>query len=153
AWSNVHGGALGGLATMGLAVAGWSCARLARLESPITGFRQVALLVLLIAACGLTALVNPYGLRLPRAWVEIMGSPLLPRIIQEHAPLDPRSPDGRMILLFGLVYAGALASLRPWKPRVTWLLPLFWFYETLTRVRHAPLFSIAAALALAEMLP
>jgi hypothetical protein len=82
-----------------------------------------------------------------------MGSPVIPRIIQEHAPLDLRGPDGWLILLLGLIYAAALASVRPWKPRVTWLLPLAWFCETLTRVRHAPLFSITAALALAEMLP
>jgi hypothetical protein len=151
-WSNVHGGALGGMATMVLAVAGWTLAWLAGLESPIVRFRQVTLLVLLIVACALTAIVNPYGSRLPRVWLEIMGSPLLPRIIEEHAPLDPRSPDGWMILVLGLVYAWALASVRPWKPRVTWLLPVVWFYETLTRVRHAPLFSIAAALALAEMM-
>jgi hypothetical protein len=152
-WSNVHGGVLGGLATMGLAVAGWCAYRLVGLESPIVRFRQVVILALLIAACGLTALVNPYGLRLPRVWLEIMGSPLLPRIIQEHAPLDPMSPDGWMILVLGLIYVAAVASVRSRWPRVTWLLPIFWLYETLTRVRHAPLFSIAAGLALAEILP
>ncbi len=116
-------------------------------------FRQAILLVVLTVACGVTALVNPYGLGLPRTWLEIMGSPVIPRIIQEHAPLDLRSPDGWLILFLGMVYAAAVASVRSRWPRVTWLLPLVWFYETLTRVRHAPLFSIAVALALAEMLP
>jgi hypothetical protein len=152
-WSNLHGGALGGMATVGLAVAGWTLAWLVGLESPIMRFRQVPLLILLSVACVLASLVNPYGFGLPRTWLEIMRSPVIPRIIQEHAPLDVRSPDGWLILLLGLMYAGAVASVRPWKPRVTWLLPFFWFYEALTRVRHAPLFSIAAALALAEMLP
>lgn len=152
-WSNVHGGALGGLATMGLAVAGWCGYRLFGVESPIVRGRQVVLLALLIAACGLTALVNPYGARLPRVWLEIMESPLLPRIIQEHTPLDPRSPDGWMVITLGLIYLSAVASLRSRWPRVTWLLPMAWLYETITRVRHAPLFGIAAGLALAEMLP
>jgi hypothetical protein len=152
-WSNIHGGALGGLATIGLAVAGWYVYWIVGLKSPIERLHQVPRLVLLTAACALTALVNPYGIRLPRVWLAIMGSSLLPRIIDEHAPLDLRNPAGWMILALALTYAGAIASVRPWKPRVTWLLPLFWFYETLTRVRHAPLFSIAASLALAEMLP
>jgi hypothetical protein len=152
-WSNVHGGALGGMATLGLAVAGWCGARLVGLDSPVVRFRQALLLVVLTVACGVTALVNPYGLGLPRTWLGIMESPVIPRIIDEHAPLDVRSPEGWMILFLGLVYAAAVASVRPWKARVTWLLPLFWFYGALTRVRHGPLFSIAAALALAEMLP
>ena len=152
-WSNVHGGALGGLATLGLAVAGWCAYRLAGLDSPIVRLRQAILLILLVLACGLTVLVNPYGLRLPRVWLELMSSPVVSRLIDEHAPLDPSSPDGSMILLLGLVYLGTLASIRPWRPRVTWLLPLFWFCQTLARVRHAPLFSITASLALAEMLP
>jgi hypothetical protein len=152
-WSNVHGGALGGLATMSLALVGWCVYRLAGLESPISRPRQALIVALLIAACGLTALVNPYGLRLPRAWLAIMGSPLLPRIMDEHAPLDPRSPDGWMMILLGVIYVSALASVRSHWPRVTWLITLFWFYQALTRVRHGPLFSIAAALALAEMLP
>ena len=108
---------------------------------------------MLIAACGLTFVVNPYGLRLPQVWLEIMRSPVVARLIEEHAPLDARSPDGLLILFFALVYLGILASVRPWRPRVTWLLPLFWLYETVTRVRHSPLFSITAALAMAEMLP
>jgi hypothetical protein len=159
-WSNMHGAALGGLATAGLAVAGWSLASLAGRaqtqwtgRAPIVRLHEVPLLILLIAACGLTAVVNPYGLRLPQAWLEIMESPVLPRIIQEHAPLDLGTPEGWLIGSLGLTYAGALASVRPWWPRVTWLLPSVWFLLALMRVRHAPLFYITATLALAEMLP
>jgi hypothetical protein len=152
-WSNVHGGALGGMATLGLAVAGWCGAGLAGLDSPIERFRQALLLVVLTVACGATALVNPYGVGLPRTWLEIMRSPVIARIIDEHAPLDVRRPEGWMVLFLGLVYLVAVSSIRPWKPRVTWLLPMLWFCATLSRVRHAPLFSITAGLALAEMLP
>ena len=49
-WSNIHGGALGGLATMVLALVGWCGSKLVGLESPIR-VRQVAFLVLLIAVC------------------------------------------------------------------------------------------------------
>lgn len=152
-WSNMHGGALGGLATMVLALVAWCVCRLVGLDSPIVRFRQVLLLVLLIVACGLTFVVNPYGPRLPQAWLEIMRSPVVARLIEEHAPLDVRGPGGWIILFLGLIYAGTLASVRPWRPRVTWLIPIFWFCQTLMRVRHSPLFGITAALALAEMLP
>jgi hypothetical protein len=153
AWSSMHGGVLAGLATMILALAGWCLYRLVGLDSPIMRTRQALVLVLLIVACGLTFVANPYGLRLPHVWLEIMRSPVVGRLIDEHAPLDFRSPAGWLILFLGLIYAGTLACLSPWRPRVTWLIPLFFFYETLTRVRHSPLFSIAAVLALAEMLP
>ena len=126
-WSNMHGGALGGLATMVLALAGWCVYRLAGLESPIERPRQAILVVLLIAACGLTFVVNPYGLHLPLVWLEIMRSPVVARLIQEHAPLDPRGLGGWLVLLFGLIYAATLASVRPWRPLVTWLIPLVWF--------------------------
>ena len=153
AWSNMHGGVLGGLATMVLALAGWCVFRLAGLESPIERPRQAILVVLLIASCGLTFVVNPYGLRLPLVWLEIMRSPVVARLIEEHAPLVFRSPTGFLILFLGLIYAAALASVRPWRPRVTWLIPLFWFSQAVMRVRHSPLFAITAVLALAEMLP
>ncbi len=153
AWSNMHGGVLAGVATIVLVLSGWCVFRLVGLDSPIERSRQVLNLVLLIVACGLTFVLNPYGLRLPRVWLEIMRSPVVARLIEEHAPLDPRSPEGLLILFFGLFYLGILATVRPWRPRATWLLPLFWLYEATTRVRHSPLFSVTAALAIAEMLP
>jgi hypothetical protein len=153
AWSSTHGGVLGGLATLGLALCGWCFFRLAGLDSPIAHFRQAVLLFSLIVACAATALVNPYGLALPRAWLEIVGSPVVSRLIEEHAPLDPRGPAAWLILLLGLVYTATVAGIRPWRPRFVWLIPFFWLGQTLLRVRHSPLFAITASLALADMLP
>jgi hypothetical protein len=150
-WTNVHGGMLGGLATMVLAVAGWTFVKLIGWESPVS-YRQVVSWSLLILACGLTIFINPYGLALPRAWFEIMHADL-PEIIVEHAPLNFAKPEGMMILLFGLVYLAILAGVFPTKPRVTWLIPLVWFYLACTRIRHSPLFAVTAGLALADMLP
>ena len=152
-WSNMHGGVLAGLATLILALAGWCVYRWMGLDSPIARFRQFIFLALLIVACGLTFVVNPYGLRLPQVWLEIMRSPVVARLIEEHAPLDVRGPAGWLILFLGLTYAGTLASVRPWRPRITWLIPLFWFCQALLRARHSPLFAITAVLMLAEMLP
>src|SRR5207253_2234543 len=152
-WANVHGGMLGGLATIGLAIGGWCLAKALGFPSPLTRQRQALPLLFLLAACALAALINPYGLRLPRIWLEIMDSPILPQIIKEHAPLSMTRPDGQVVLLLALLYLLTLVGTLPARPRVTWVLPLVWFYLSCTRIRHAPLFSIPAALAIADMLP
>src|SRR5438094_250283 len=64
-WTNLHGGVIGGLASMFLVFAGWTAAKLVRAPSPISRWRQSGLLAMLLAACGLAAFVNPYGWRLP----------------------------------------------------------------------------------------
>lgn len=152
-WTNVHGGMLGGLATMGMALVGWCIAGLFGFPTPLRSLRQVGLFALLIVACGLTAFVNPYGERLSAVWLSIMRSPRLRDIIVEHAPLNPLKADGIMVLLLGAFYLFLLAGIgRRW-PRVTWLLPLPWFVLACTGIRHAPLFAVTAAIALADLLP
>ena len=148
----MHGGVLGGVVVMVLAIAGWCMFRLCGLDSPIARFHQVVLLVLLIVACGLTFVVNPYGLRLPRVWLEIMRSPIVVRLIEEHAPLDIRALVGWLILLLGLIYAGMLASVWPRRPRITWLIPILVLPGCHASVPPA-LFAITAVLAMADMLP
>jgi hypothetical protein len=75
----------------------------------------------------------------------------LPDVIQEHGRLNFAQPEAWMVLLLGAAYVWALWQTRNW--RVTWLLPLLWLYLACDRVRHAPLFAVVAALALAEILP
>jgi hypothetical protein len=152
-WSNIHGGMLGGLGTMAIVLAGWGIARAVSLESPLTNFRQLLSLGALAVACALTMFVNPYGVRLPQIWREIMDSPILPQIIQEHAPLNLTRPDGIMVVLFFGLYLAVLAGVPPRRVRVTWLVPVIWFYLACTRVRHAPLFAITAGLAMADAFP
>jgi hypothetical protein len=151
-WTNIHGGMLGGFGTMVLAVMGWTVIKLLGWQSPLVSYRQLTCWALLILACALTILVNPYGLALPQAWFEIMYADL-PEIIVEHAPLHPGSLEGLMVLFFGLLYLAILAGVSPGKPRVTWLIPLVWFYLACTRIRHSPLFAVSASLALADMFP
>lgn len=151
-WANTHDGVVGGMGTIGLAAAGWGLCKLLGWDSPLVSYRQLAALAALIFCCGLTAAVNPYGLEVPRTWFSLLGSPVLPQLITEHFPLI-RSPVGWTALLFGLLYLVALAGILPQRPRVTWLIPLVWFYLAWTRIRHGPLFVTTATIALAEMLP
>jgi hypothetical protein len=152
-WANIHGGVLGGWGTVAFAMAGWGLALRLGWPSPLVRYRQLVTLGLLLLACALTALVNPYGLRLPQIWLEIMDSPVLPHIIQEHAPLQWNRMDGMMVILLAGLYVVALAGTLPCRPRVTWLLPFIWLYLASTRIRHAPLFAITAGIALADIIP
>lgn len=151
-WTNTHDGVVGGMGTVGLAAAGWWLYRLLGWASPIVSYRQLAALTVLLLGCGLTAVLNPYGLEAPRTWLSLLGSPVLPQLITEHFPLI-RSPVGWTALLFGLLYLTGIIGTLPHRPRVTWLIPLVWFYLAWTRIRHGPLFITTATIALAEMLP
>jgi hypothetical protein len=170
-WTNIHGGTLGGLATMGLALAGWSIvrfllplspedshpARRAGCESGWLPKTPPTLLGAVFAACCLTVIVTPYGTRIFQTWLAIWGSEILPRIIVEHKPLSFTDPDTQLVawlvMVLGGVYLAALVSTLPRWPRVCWLLPLAWLYLAFDRVRNAPLFAVMAVVALADMLP
>jgi len=151
-WANAHDGVLGGIATLGLTAAGWGLARVLGAGGPIAGKRQLVSLAILVVLCGLTIVVNPYGLEAPRAGLALMGSPVLPRLIDEHGPLLARS-TGPMILPLAVVYIVILLAVRPLRPRVTWLVPLIWLGLAFTRIRHGPLFAITALVALADLFP
>jgi hypothetical protein len=152
-WTSIHGGALGGLATIGLAIGGWTVYRLVGWESPFSRWKDFFLCSAVLLACCLMVPINPYGFWLFRTWRAIMGSETLTRIIIEHHPMKWYSQDAWPVLFLGLVYVVFLLTTLPRRPRVTWLLPLVWFYLACTRIRHAPLFAVPAALAMADMLP
>ena len=152
-WVNVHGGVLGGMATLALAAAGWLVAWQLGWLSPVKSPRDAALLMGLVLACCATALVNPYGTDLIRTWHVIMGEPVLREIIQEHRALDPGEPSAWPVLGFAGLYAFLLAGVPLRQQRVTWFLPLVWFALALDRVRHAPLFAVLALAAMASLWP
>ena len=47
-WTNLHGGVLGGIGTLGIAVAGWTAARILGFNSPIKNYRQLISLFALV---------------------------------------------------------------------------------------------------------
>lgn len=152
-WSNLHGGVLGAWFTTAIAFAGWTLARFFNQPSPLKRWTDVFWLGFLLLACVLSSLLNPYSWRLPQAWLEIMSSSRLSEIIVEHAPLNPSEPQGLTVLLLGVIYLVVLAGVFPNWPRVTWLLPIIWLYLACTRIRHAPLFAMAASVTFADVFP
>ena len=151
-WANTHGGVLGGYGTVAVVAAGWLGFAAVGWPSPVTDRRTAGSLVLWAVVVPVTALATPYGLGVPRTWLEIMRMSELPRIISEHAPVDPSEPSSWSFFALGLVYVVLLAGVRL-RPRVTWLLPLVWFVLGCDRVRHAPLFAITAVAAIADFFP
>ena len=119
--------------------------------TPITSWRTAFLLVGIVAACGLTPLVNPHGLEMIRIWQRIVGSKVLPEVVNEHMPLDPSSPLGLTIIALGLFYVVMLAGTLPKLPRVSWLIPLVWFALSFKGIRQGPLFAVCAAVAIADL--
>lgn len=152
-WTNLHAGVLGGIAMLILAAGAWILGGLLRWRGPVQGIRDAAILSAIVIACGLSVWVNPYGTELPRVWLMLNNSQLLPTIIEEHAPLQWRDPRNLPIILFAVVYLGTMAAVPLRRQRLCWLIPLAWLFLAISKIRHAPLFAISAVFTLAEMLP
>lgn len=152
-WANIHGGFIGGMATLLFVVTGWIVTWILWNNGPIILRRQAVLLLGITAACGLTAFINPYGAELPRTWFSIMDSSLLPKIIIEHAPLTSSPATLAAVLPAAVLYIATLTGVFPKRPRVTWLLPLVWLGLGWMRVRHASLFAVTFVVVLPDMLP
>jgi hypothetical protein len=148
-WTNTHGGMLGGLSTLILAGVGW-------LVWPPVGMRRTGLtpFAVITAACGLTALATPYGTGIFETWLYINnGMAKLPEIIAEHARLNLADPKAWPLLALAAVYLTLLTATLPRRPKVAWLLPLFWLAQALLRVRHGALFAPVALLAIIDLWP
>jgi hypothetical protein len=132
---------------------GWAIAGLLGWGAPVSGWRGWVWLAALVAACSLTPLANPYGVALPQVWFALIGSPILPRIMAEHAPLLQAGASAWAVIGVAVLYLAALVGTFPGRPRVSWLLPLAWLGLSWTRIRYGPLFSVTAGLAVIEMFP
>lgn len=152
-WTNVHGGMLGGLTTLGLAGIGWAAWRVLGWPSPLTSWKATFALAGVGLACGLTAFASPYGADLPKTWMQIMNMPHLPELIVEHSRFDFSDPKGWTTLALAAVYLTLLAGVLPARPRVAWLVPLFWLAQAMLRVRHGSLFAVVSAVAILDLWP
>ncbi|MBM3981855.1 MAG: hypothetical protein FJ304_16605 [Planctomycetes bacterium] len=150
-WTNVHGGVLGGIGTIGIAFAGWVLFWKLGRPSPVTSWRDAGRLALVLAGCALATLVGPYGTDMPKTWGVIMGAPELREIVTEHRPLDPGAAYAWPVFALALLYLFVLRGTKRGAVRVSWLLPLVWFVLTVDRCRHASLFAVAALVSVTAM--
>jgi len=153
-WANVHGTALGGIATLWIVLLGWTALttppfRSLRLHRP----PPLAAAYAVAVSATLAILVNPFGIQLPRVWIDLLTAPSLPKLIVEHAPLSLSSADGWSVVAFGIVYLLMLWRARRSTPGITTLVPLIWLALSIQRIRHGPLFAITALVGLADLLP
>lgn len=152
-WTNLHGGMLGGVFTLGLASLGWGALYLFKRSSPVKDRRTVGLLAAIVLLCSLSMFVNPIGLELQRTWFRIVGSGAMVKYVGEHSALNLAREGDRAVVAFALLYFAILAG-SPWREwRVTWFLPAVWFALTLKGIRHGPLFVAFAAVAVADIWP
>ena len=57
---------------------------------------------LLLLGCLLTVFLNPYGLELPKTWLALINSPVVPQVIQEHVSLFKEPGQHWATLALGL---------------------------------------------------
>jgi hypothetical protein len=151
-WANVHGGMLGGVACLAACGLGWCLTPFIGGPKALRG-GQYFLFAALVVLCALTALATPYGMELPGVWLSLMSSPVLPRLIQEHGPLQTAGNVAWVVYLLAAIYLVALFGVPPSRWRVSWLLPLAFLALTWTRIRYGPLFAVTSAVALADAYP
>lgn len=153
-WTNLHPGVLGGIMTLGLAIAGWGLLFLfGQPGTPVRNWPSAFAVAGVGIGCLLAPLVNPHGMELFRTWQYIVGSRVLPRVILEHMPMDPTKFPGKYVAGLGLAYVFLLLGTLPKRPKIGWLIPLVWLVLGFKSIRHAPLFVITAAVAVADLWP
>ncbi|NLI75328.1 MAG: hypothetical protein GX442_02655 [Candidatus Riflebacteria bacterium] len=151
-WANAHGAVLGGLMTLGLFAGGWVLFLLVGRPGPVTDRRGVISLGLVTTVCFLAPLVNPYGLDLPRTWGTIMTSPLVEKLVIEHMPLLAL-PQGFAVLPLMAFFVFLVLTADRQRLGVGWLVPFAWMVLAFSRIRHAPLFAITAAMTFPDLIP
>lgn len=145
-WANLHGGVLGGIFTLAIAICGWALFK-------VQSARTLGVLILILLACLPATFVNPFGLEMHRTWWRIIGSKVVKEVIVEHQALDIARTDGQAVVGFGCFYLVMLLGTLAKRPRIVWLIPIVWFVLSLSSIRHGPLFCVIALVALADMLP
>jgi hypothetical protein len=150
-WTNVHGGVLGGIGTVGIAFAGWVVFWKIGRPSPVKSWRDAGVLALVVGGCALGTLASPYGLDMLKTWNVIMGAPELREIIAEHRPLDVTAPYAWPVLALAALYLFVLYGVKRSALRVMWLLPLVWLVLTFSRCRHASIFAVTTVIAITAM--
>ena len=139
-WANAHGGFPAGLAVLALYL---GCRALAALWSAgRAGWREAGRYGLVLAACGLATLANPYGPRL-LAWLIADLAPPRPEIGEWYPLALPDPLFVVTVALVGLTVAAFIGSRRPRDlGQVAVLAVTAW--QSFLHARHPPFLGILA---------
>lgn len=141
-WTNLHGGFLVLIASLGLTAAG-------SVVQTFTGRRgdwsMPVRYATLTAGCALMSLINPYGVRLHLHVAAYLRSDWIHNAIQEFQ--SPSFRSGNMMyfeafLIAGIAAAGFLLARRQWTEAFTLV---YFAHSALSATRHVPLFVILSA--------
>jgi hypothetical protein len=151
-WSNLHGGAIGGYFTAGIAWFAWWTGSWRSKSSPFASSIEAAKCLAILAVGFVISFLNPYGWHLHEMWIRIVGSKAPRELINEHMPANLHEPITWLLISILIVYYAIIRStpIRPMKD--SWILPLIWFGACLSSIRHAPLFAITALTVVSDML-
>ncbi|HVO98852.1 MAG TPA: hypothetical protein VMT15_12330 [Bryobacteraceae bacterium] len=144
-WTNLHGGFLALIAVLGLTAAGFAAESwMGRAE-----FRHAIRYVALAAACSAVSLVNPYGWSLHAHVAEYLRSDWIRNTIQEFQ--SPVFRNENVLQFEALMITGILATGLLFRRRriAEGLWILYFAHESLSSVRHVPIFITVCAPAIA----
>lgn len=148
AWANIHGGFLAGpliVLTAGIGHA---------MSGPLDAARRrnVARFAAVFVLACLAPLANPYGFGLYRHVGNLLVSSGVTDLIDEYQPIPFGKANGRVFewILLALVALPSLSASRI--DRYALAHVLVWLHLSLGSIRHAPLFAMAAAPGLGQLL-
>lgn len=148
-WTNLHGGFVALLVTLGVLTVGHAAEAVLFIERRREGRKQAVRFAVLLAGCAAASVVNPYGLGLHAHVLTYLSQEWLKKIVHEFYSPDFHSTNGRYLEL--LMAAGLAAAfwLVSRKRIAEALLIAAWTHATLSSARHAPLLALVAMPAIA----
>jgi hypothetical protein len=143
-WANLHAGFTALPVCLGLMAAGRAAEAVCEGLSLRGTWLRVRRLVLLLAACTLATLLNPYGLELHRHIASYLRSDWIRDAVEEFQSPKFRGESAlhfEILLFAGLALAYSLARRRRLAEA---LLVVFWAHAALVSVRHIPVYVVVA---------
>lgn len=153
AWANVHIQFTYGLLALGLAAIEPLLVALFRRRLSIAELRGIlrSPVWLILAACGLATLINPYHLRIYQVFWEYLGQAGAFKLVSELSAPNFRSPDHWVALLATLGALYALGSSKQYREQPFWASMLAFGVVLFFRAQRDAWFAIVPAVVILAM--
>jgi hypothetical protein len=149
-WVNLHGGFFIELLLIGLTITGIVFDAWAKGEKIGPLWPRLRTLSLILLACAVAVLLNPYGARIYISPIRVLQSPVFLDLIVDFVSPDFHASESRPLMMLILLTIGALA-LSPKRVRPSELLFfLATLYSTLISQRNTAIFALVAVPILAD---